>query len=111
MILIFLGALNIFQHFCCKGDAITKTNPLRHTTDSILLKEKLLLQQSVHRPHFGLQVSRLRPLENLLCSGQPVALVLTDNKTGNIPLKSSLWIKQFLIKLSKHYGYRPGRFQ
>ena len=90
---------------------ITKTYPSCYTANCILLREKLLLQQSVHRPHFGLQVPRLRPLENLLCSGQPATLVLTDIKTGNIPLKSSLWIKQFLIKLSKHYSYWPGRFQ
>ena len=77
-----------------------KTDPPGYTTDCILLREKLLLQQSVHRP-----------LENLLCSGQPATLVLTDIKTGNVPLKSSLWIKWFLINLSKHYGHRPGRFQ
>ena len=84
---------------------MTETNPPRYTTDCILL------QQSVHRPHFDLQVLRLRPLENLLSSRQPATLVLTDIKTGNISLKSSLWIKRFLIKLSKHYGYRQGRFQ
>ena len=64
---------------------ITKTNPPRHITNCILLREKLLLEQSVHRPHFDLQVLRFRPLENLLCSGQPATLVLTDIKTGNIP--------------------------
>ena len=90
---------------------ITKTNPPRCTTNCILLREKLLLQQSVHRPHFDPQGLWLRPLENLLCSRQPAILVLTDIKTGNMPLKNSLWIKRFLIKLSKHYGYRPGRFQ
>ena len=89
---------------------ITKTNPPRYTTNCILLREKLLLQQSVHRQHFDLQVLRHRTLENLLCSGQPATLVLTDIKTGNIPVKSSPWIKRFLIKLSKHYGYRSGRF-
>ena len=86
---------------------ITKTNPSRYTSNCILLREKLLLQQSVHRPHCDHQVLRLRPRENLLCSGQPATLVLTDIKIGNIPLK----IKWFLIDLSKHYGYRPGRFQ
>ena len=90
---------------------ITKTNPPCYTTNYILLREKLLLQQSVHRPNFDLQVLWLRPLENVLCSGQPETLVFTDIKTGNITLKSSLWITRFLIKLSKHYGYWPGRFQ
>ena len=56
---------------------VTETNSPRYTSDCILLKEKLLLQQSVHK------VLRLRPPENTLCRGQPV----TDMKTGNIPLK------------------------
>ena len=90
---------------------ITKTDPSRYTSNCILLREKLLLQQSVHRPHCDDQVLRLRPLGNSLCSGQPATLVLTDIKTGNVPLKNSLWIKWFLIELSKHYGYQPGRFQ
>ena len=89
----------------------TKSNPPTYPTNCILLSEKLLSQQSVHSPHFDLQVPQLRPLEHLLCSGQSATLVLTNIKTGNIPFKSSLWIKQFLIKLSKHYGYQPGRFQ
>ena len=53
---------------------ITKTNPSRYTSNCILLREKLLLQQSVHRPHFDNQVLWLRPLENTLCSGQPATL-------------------------------------
>ena len=64
---------------------ITETNPPRYTTNCILLREKLLLQQSVHRPHFDLLVLRLRSLENLFCSEQPATSVLTDIKTGNIP--------------------------
>ena len=62
------------------------TNPPHYTTNCMLSREKLLLQQSVHRPHFDLQVPQLRPQGNLLCSGQPATLVLTDVKTGNIPL-------------------------
>ena len=87
---------------------MTKTNPLRYTTNCILLREKLSLQQSVHRPHFD---HKPLPLENTLHSGQPATLVLTDIKTGNISLKNSVCIKRFLINLSKHDGYRPGRFQ
>ena len=90
---------------------ITKTNPSRYPSNCILLREKLSLQQSVHRPHFDHQVLRITPLENALCSGQPVPLVLTDIKTGNIPFKNSPYIKRLLIKLSKHYGHWPGRFQ
>ena len=67
---------------------ITKINPSRYNSNCILLREKLLLQQSVHRPHFDLQVPRLRPLENLLCNEQPAT---------------------FSKKLLKHYGYRLGR--
>ena len=88
---------------------ITKTNPPR--CNCILLREKLFVQQSAHRPHFDHQVLRLRPLENLLCSRQPATLVLTHMETGNIPLKNSLWIKRFFIKLPEHYGYQLGRFQ
>ena len=69
---------------------ITKTNPSRYTVNGMLLRGKLLLQESVHRPRFDHQVLRLRPLEIFLCSGQPAALVLTDMKTGNVPLKNSL---------------------
>ena len=58
---------------------ITKTI-LSHFTSNCI-REKLLLQQSVDRPHFD---HKLRPLENLLCSGQPATLVLTDIETGNI---------------------------
>ena len=89
----------------------TETNPPCYTSNCILIRKKLLVQQSVHRSHFDHQVLRLRPLENTLCSGQPATLVLTDIKTGNIPFKNSLCIKQFLIKLSKHYSYLSGRFQ
>ena len=100
--------MNIFNILVMQ---ITKTNPSRYPSSCVLLREKLLLQQSVHRPHFDHHVLRIRPLENTLCSGQPVPLVLTDIKTGNTPFKNSPCIKQFLIKLSKHYGHRPGRFQ
>ena len=81
---------------------ITETNPSRYTSNGILLREKLLLQQSVHRPRFDHQALRFRPLENLLCSGHPATLVLADLKTGNIPLQNSFYIKLFLVKLSKH---------
>ena len=77
------------------------TKKIHPTSNCILLREKLLLQ-SVHRPHFDHQVLWLRPLKKLLCTGQSTTLVLTDIKTGNIPLKSSLL---------KHYRYPPGRFQ
>ena len=90
---------------------ISKTDPSRYNSNCISLKEKLILQQSVHRPCFDYQVLRLRPLENFLCSGQPTTLVITDIKTGNVPLKNSLWMKRFFIRLSKHCGYWPGRFQ
>ena len=86
---------------------VTKANPFRHTSNCILLREKFLLHQSVRRPHFDhLALQRqLGPLENTLCGGQPAVLVLTDVKTGD-----TRCIKQFLIKLSKHYGHRRGRF-
>ena len=58
---------------------IIKTNPSRYTSNYILLREKVLLQQSVHRLHFNHQVLRLRPLENTLYSGLPATLVLTDS--------------------------------
>ena len=103
--------LQIIGNFAVRVMQITGTNPFRYTSNCILLREKLLLQQSIHGSNFDYQVQRLRPLENLLCGGQPATLVLTDIKTSNIPLKNSLLIEQFLIKLSKHYDYRPGRFQ
>ena len=60
-------------------------NPSRYTSNCILLREKLLLHQSVQRPHFDHQALQLPlgPLENTLCGGQPAALVLTDVKTGD----------------------------
>ena len=87
---------------------VTKANPSRYTSNCILLREKLLLHQSVQRPHFDHQALQLQlgPLENTLCGGQPAASVLTDVKTGD-----TRCIKRFLIKLSKHYGHRRGRFQ
>ena len=87
---------------------VTKANPSRYTSNCILLREKLLLHQSVQRPHFDHQALQLQigPLENTLCGGQPAALVLTDVKTGD-----TRCIKRFLIKLSNHYGHRRGRFQ
>ena len=83
---------------------VTKANPSRYTSNCILLREKLLLHQSVQRPHFDHQALQLQlgPLENTLCGGQPAALVLTDD---------TRCIKRFLLKLSKHYGHRRGRFQ
>ena len=88
---------------------VTKANPSRYTSNCMLLREKLLLHQSVQRPHFDHQALQLQlgPLENTLCGGQPAALVLTDVKTGCL----TGCIKRFLIKLSKHYGHRRGRFQ
>ena len=76
---------------------ISKTNPSRYTSNCISLKEKLLLQKSIQGPHFDYQVPWLGPLQNFLSSGQPATLVLTDIKTGNIPLKNSLWMKRFFI--------------
>ena len=75
----------------------TKTNPSRYTSNFILLRGKLLVQQSVHRRRFDHQVQRLSPLENFLCSGQAATLMVTDIKTGSIQLKNSLWIKWFLV--------------
>ena len=82
---------------------VTKANPSRYTSNCILLREKLLLHQSVQRPHFDHQALQLQL--GPLC-GQPVALVLTDVKTGD-----TRCVKRFLIKLSEHYGHRRGRFQ
>ena len=68
---------------------VTKGNPSRYTSNCILLREKLLLRQSVQlqRPQFDRQALHLQlqlgPLENTLCGGQPAALVLTDVKTGD----------------------------
>ena len=91
---------------------ITETNPSRYTSNCILLREKLLLQQSVHRLHFDHHVLRLKPLENTLRIGQPAILVLTDVRSGNMPLTNSRCTKRFLIKLSKHYGHQSAaRFQ
>ena len=91
---------------------VTKANPSHYTSNCILLREKLLLHQSVQRPHFDHQALQLQlaPLENnTLCGGQLEALVLTDVKTGDIPLKNSCRLKWFLIKLSKHYDHWPGQ--
>ena len=66
---------------------VTKANPSHYTSNCILLREKLLLHQSVQRPHFDNQDLKLQlgPLEhNTLRGGQPAALVLTDVKTGDI---------------------------
>ena len=92
---------------------VTKANPSCYTSSCILLREKLLLHQSVQGPHFGHQALQLQlePLENTLYTVQPPALVLTDVKTGDIPLKNSRCVKRFLIKLAKRYGHRPDRFQ
>ena len=66
---------------------VTKANPSRYTSNCILLREKLLLHQSVQRPQFDRQASHLQlqlgPLENTSCGGQPAGLVLTDVKTGD----------------------------
>ena len=64
---------------------VTEANPSRYASNCILLREKLLLHQSVQRPHFDHQALELQlgPLENTLCGGQPAALVLTDVKTGD----------------------------
>ena len=134
------GGFEYFSTFFQRVMQITKTNPSRYNYNCILLRENLLLQQSVHRPHFDLQVLWLRPLENLLCNGQPatfsknccnitviaqvdinklfvsfslalVCFILWHNPVTENPLKSSLWFKRFLIKLSKHCGYLPSRFQ
>ena len=87
---------------------VTKANPSHYTSNCILLRKKLLLHQSVQKPHFDHQTLQLQLglLENALCGRQPAALVLTDVKTGD-----TRCIKRFLIKLSKHYGHRRGRFQ
>ena len=97
---LFRGFEYFSTFFVVRVMQITKTNPPRYTFNCILLREKLLLQRSVHRSHFDHQVLRLRPLENTLCRGQPSTLVLSDIKTDNIPLKNSLCINQFLIKFS-----------
>ena len=77
------ASFEYFSTFFQRVMQITKTNPSRYNSNCILLREKLVLQQSVHRPHFDLQVLQLRPLENLLCNGQPATF----------------------SKLLKHYGY------
>ena len=130
---MFLGDFEYFSTFLQRFMQITKRNPSRYNSNCILLREKLLLQQSVHRPHFDLQVPRRRPLENLLCNGQSatfqkivetlrlsprsisinfsltlVCFILWHYPVMENTLKNSLWSKRFLIKLLKHYGYRPG---
>ena len=133
---VFWG-FEYFSTFLQRVMQITKTNPSRYNSNCSLLREKLLLQESVHIPHFDLQVLRLRPLENLLYNGSqqlfqkivetlwllPRSISINFSltlvlfmlwhymKSMENPLKNSLWSKRFLIKLSKHYGYRPGRFQ
>ena len=54
---------------------VTKANPSRYTSNCILLREKLLLHQSVQSPYFDHQALQLQlgPLENTFCGGQPVA--------------------------------------
>ena len=53
---------------------ITESNPSHYTSNCILLREKLLLKQSGHGPHFDHQLLWLRPLESTLYSGQPATL-------------------------------------
>ena len=62
---------------------VTKVNPsISYTSNCILLRKKLLLHQSVRRPHFDHQALQLQlgPLEDTLCGGQPAALVLTMSR-------------------------------
>ena len=75
MILIFLGLRIFFNIFVARVMEITKPNPPRYTTNCILLREKPLLQRSQ-------------------TTFRSLSYILTDIKTGNIPLQSSLWIER-----------------
>ena len=86
---------------------VTKANPSRHTSNCILLREKIYYINQL-KDHISItKLYNLGHWRHTLCGGEPAALVLTDVKTGDIPLKNSRCIKRFLIKLSKHYDHRP----
>ena len=107
---IFIRFLKITDPFDGRSFLMCSHDPFFGTNKNRILKNgscERAFTAICSQTTFNHQVLRLRPLENTLSSGQPSTLMLTDIKTGNIPLKNS---ERFLIKLSKHYGYRPGRF-